>query len=122
MDAIRLAVIRNRKLLIVKKKNDWLLPGGKPKNESDIGCLVREIGEELSGSRAIVGKHYKDFTGRVEHKPNPWTERVYFGEILGAVKPSQEISDALFDCAFDKYNMSEVTKKIIESLKGDNYI
>ena len=46
--AISGLVIRDEKLLLVRKNETWILPGGKPeKKESEIECLCREFKEEL---------------------------------------------------------------------------
>ena len=55
--AIGAAIINEGKLLIVRKKQSWILPGGKPEpGESDLDCLCREVGQELSGTKLEVAK------------------------------------------------------------------
>ena len=42
--AIRLVVIEDKKLLLVRKRDSWILPGGKPnEDEGGLECLLREI-------------------------------------------------------------------------------
>jgi len=49
--AIGAAIIEDGKILLVRKRQSWILPGGKPEpKESDIECLCREVSEELSGT------------------------------------------------------------------------
>ena len=60
--AICAAVIQYGQLLIVEKKNIWILPGGKPKlGENDFSCLIIEVSEYLSGTKIVVGNYYKLF-------------------------------------------------------------
>ena len=54
-EAIAGAIIENGKLLIVLKKESWILPGGKPEEgESDLACLARGFREELSGTKINI--------------------------------------------------------------------
>ena len=46
--AISAAIVSNGRIIVVKKGDVWILPGGKPDgNETDQQCLTRELGEEL---------------------------------------------------------------------------
>ncbi len=91
---IGLAVIRKKRLLLVKKKGleDLILPGGKPeKGETRIGALKRELLEEL---KVIVDSaRYVGFFEDVAAGKNE-TVRIflYLGELKGKPRPSAEIS------------------------------
>ncbi|MBS3070929.1 NUDIX domain-containing protein [Candidatus Pacearchaeota archaeon] len=120
--AIRLVVIEDKKLLLVRKRDSWILPGGKPnEDEGGLECLLREIKEELQ-AEAIIGNFYDSFTGTISHKKNPWTEVIYFGKIKGIIYPSAEINDARLISYFECYNLSNLTKNIIKALKNDKYL
>lgn len=120
--AINLAVIDGKKILLVKKDDVWILPGGKPIwNESDYGCLIREIGEEL-GAKIILKNYYSSFIGKTPHTGDELESRVYFGDLTGSINPSGEISGARFVNNFSDYPISEITKKIINSLRRDYYL
>ena len=121
-EAINLAVIENKKLLLVKKKDVWILPGGKPeKDEGDLECLAREIGEELQ-SQIKVNSYYSYFEGITPHKRDALKSKVYFGILVEEFYPSNEISDARFVSDFDNYSLSDITKLIIKSLKKNGYL
>jgi len=123
-EAIGAAIIEGGKILLVKKKNSWILPGGKANfGESDIDCLEREIFEELSGTKLENITYYKDFFGLSPHFGDIIKVKVYFAKIKGDLyKPSLEISASEWTKDLNKYNLSDVTSKIIESLKTDKYL
>ena len=59
--AISAVIIERDKLLLVKKRNSWILPGGKiEKNEGNLECLSREVSEELSGTKICNEKFYRN--------------------------------------------------------------
>ncbi len=122
--AINLAVIEDKHLLLVKKDKTWILPGGKPEfGESPFACLLREFKEELPDSRVYIGNYYHSFIGKTPYRGDNLEAKVYFGGLLGLPgEPSSEISDVRFIKNFEKYNLSDITNKIINSLKKDNYL
>lgn len=122
--AVNLAVICEGEILLVRKKDVWILPGGKPKKEeSNLDCLVREFKEELSGTKIIINSYYKPFVGETPYKKDNLKAEVYFGKIKEKLgKPSSEIRDRRFVSDFEKYNLSDITEKIINSLIEDNYL
>ena len=120
---IAAAVIEDKKILLVKKKETWILPGGKPeKRESDLECLCREISEELSGSQLKPISFYGVFEGTSPHKKDIVNIYVYFATITGNLKPSREIGDVRFVEDFNNYNLSEPALKIISALRNDGYL
>ncbi len=123
--AINAAIIDSGKILLVKKRDVWILPGGKPKEgESDLECLCREVGEELSGTRIQKMNHYKDFEGLTPHAGDKLKARVYFAETIGGVNPySAEITSSEWVGKENKgYALSEITLKIFASLVNEGYI
>jgi 8-oxo-dGTP pyrophosphatase MutT (NUDIX family) len=123
--AINLIVIEDKKILLVKKGNVWILPGGKPdkKDTSNEDTLRREVYEELSGTEINIGKYYSSFIGITPYKKDKLEAITYFGSILYDLKkPSAEISDAKFIGNFEDYQLSKITQKIVNSLRKDNYL
>ena len=122
--AINAAVIEDGKILLVRKRKTWILPGGKPEpRESDLECLCRELDEELSGLKIKNLKYYNEFEGIAPHKKDLIKVKVYLAQVEeGPYKPSREINAAELVEDTSKYNISDITLKIIESLKKDYYI
>ncbi len=122
--AVNAAIIDYGKLLLVKKKDVWILPGGKPeKGEDDFQCLEREVSEELSGTILENFVYYGEFTGKTPHKGDFLTARVYFADIKGTLyNPSSEISDYAWAENPIAFNLSDITYKIVSSLVNDGFI
>jgi len=123
--AISLIVLTSEGLLLTKKKETWMLPGRKPLDgETDYDCLFREINEELvlSKEQISIGNYYKTFVGKTPHKGDLLENIVYFGILKGLIKPSNEILEAKYVKDFKNYKLSEITNRIVESLKQDKYI
>ena len=120
--AICLAAFQDNEILLVRKKASWILPGGKPEiGEKEMECLKREIREELNANAVIFG-FYGSFIGITPHKRDMLEARVYFGELIGEINPSMEISEAKFVDNPYEYNLSDITRKIMDSLKKDLYL
>jgi len=121
--AISAVIIRDKKLLLVKKKETWILPGGKPeKNEIDLDCLKREVSEELSGTKLRNIKYYNHFEGQTPHTGDILQAKVYFADIDGQLYPqSEEIIDSQWVSDFSGYNLSDITAKIVNSLKKHKF-
>lgn len=122
--AVGVVIIRDGKILLVQKNKTWILPGGKPEpRESDLECLSREISQELPLAEIEVEDFYNSFTGIAPHKKDEIEVKVYFGVLKNSlISPGAEISKSLFTKNFEEYNVSDVTKKIIDSLRQDNYL
>jgi len=117
-------IIKNKKLLLVKKKETWILPGGKPEeNETDLECLKREIDEELSGTKLCNIKYYNNFEGKTPHTGDILQVKTYFADIDGQLySSSREIIGSQWVDDFSKYNLSDITIKIVSSLGEDKYL
>lgn len=123
--AINLAEITEEGLLLVREKDIWGLPGGKPKQgESDYICLFRELNEELSVDIDAVKifNYYGRFIDKTILSENDLEAEVYFGALKGRLKPSSEICEVKHIRDFENYKISNMTQKIINSLKKDKYL
>jgi ADP-ribose pyrophosphatase YjhB (NUDIX family) len=124
--AIDAVIIEESKLLLVKKRNSWILPGGKIEdNESELECLSREVSEELSGTKICEEKFYGDFEGRTPHRGDILKAKVYFAKINGelyGVREGDSISRVEWVRDFKNYNLSDITSKIVDSLRTDKFL
>jgi len=115
--------IRNNNILLVRKQETWILPGGKPETEeSDIQCLIREIKEELPGIKLKNFQFYKMFKGVTPHKGDLFQTKAYFADIEGELNPSAEINAAEWVENTSKYKLSDITKKVIYSLHREGLL
>ncbi|MEK6937559.1 MAG: NUDIX domain-containing protein [Nanoarchaeota archaeon] len=122
--AISAVIIKERKILLVKKEEFWILPGGKPEpEESDLDCLCREVREELSGTELKNVRYYGEFEGITPRKGYLLKAKVYFAEIISSLGlPAAEISAREWVDDTGPYKMSDITAKIIDSLRKDQYL
>ena len=124
--AISAAIIQNQKLLLVRKKETWILPGGKPEiGETDLECLCREVDEELSGTKLNNIQYYSHFDGQTPHKMDILRAKVYFASIEGQVyqvRDGDSISEVTWTNNFSQYRLSDITSKIVDSLTQDKYL
>ena len=114
----------DKSLLIVcdDDRLTWTVPGGKPEsNETDIACLQREVHEELSTTISDI-IFYKRFEGVSPHQGDIMEVNCYFGNIESEPSPSSEITAVAWDKDFSGKKMSNVTLKIIDSLRQDGLI
>lgn len=125
--AINALIIRDEKLLLFRKKENWILPGGKPEEgESDIETLVREFKEEASGAEIEVGEYYGTFEGITPNKKDSLEADVYFAELKNPdleIIPSGEIKESRFVGYIDTpfLHLSDITSKIIKQLFKEMY-
>ena len=117
---------REREILLVRKNDTWIFPGGKPENgESELECLSREISEKLPRTRFKIKEHYCTAKGMNPHKNNRITVEGYFIHVSKVGKPSREIKQVRWfnrgEIKDRKYDISSVTSRIIESLIEHNY-
>lgn len=121
---ICVAVIKNKHILLVKKRNAWILPGGKLEGfESEEQCLVRELKQELPNVKLQEITFYADnFFGITPHSQVKRHIVVYLGKILGKAYPSAEICDTDWTNIPEEYNLSEASRKIICSLRQTGHL
>lgn len=116
--AIGALCVRANRVLLLRKRDTWILPGGKPEaGEDDLSCLMRENSEELPRAIFIIGAFYAEFTGITPHSQTELRAKVYLAEVRGSLTPSAEISDAQFFSRndFSDLEISDITKKILDS-------
>jgi len=127
-EAVNAAIIRNKKILLVKKEKTWILPGGKPSpcdRGSSIDCLRRKISAELPSIKLNDIFYYKSFQGTTPPKREELDARVYLADFKGNEKiTGEEISESKW-LGIDeilKYKISDISLKIIDSLKEGEYL
>jgi len=128
-EVISTAIIHDNRILLVRKKQTWILPGGKPEGEeSHFSCLEREITEEIPDKRLgklTISKFYNSFTGKTPHTGDIAKVFVYFANFENYVenpKTAREIDKAEWASNFSDYKLSESAEKIINSLKKEGYL
>ncbi|MEK6840067.1 MAG: NUDIX domain-containing protein [Nanoarchaeota archaeon] len=124
--AICAAIIDKHKVLLVKKKETWILPGGKPEfGETDLECLCREIEQEMPGTEITNISYHQEFQGCAPHTHDQIIARVHRADYISSpFQPAMEINDAqwiLYD-NINKYNISDPTLKAIESLHAQGFL
>jgi 8-oxo-dGTP pyrophosphatase MutT (NUDIX family) len=107
---VGLAVIRDGRILLCRKKNGLsylILPGGKPyPGESSIDCLRREIQEELGPVTVTSSRYFATYTSPAAVAPGapPAVVEIelYLGEVTGEAIASGEIAELVwFDLSGD---------------------
>ena len=122
--AIGALIIKAKQLLLVRKKDIWILPGGKLKDgETDLECLIREIKEELSGTQICNARQYMEVKGTSPHKGDAVKAVAYFVDLKGELySPSAEICESKFFGDTNGYKISNITSIILEYLIYDGYL
>lgn len=122
-------LIKKSQLFLVNNRGNWALPGGKKEiGEQDLECLIREINEEFAGTVIIPEKclPYKIFQGVSPRNRTPLSLRTYFCEIAGKIAspsdPERDILDVQWISDFSSYNLSDLTKDVVQSLRSDGYL
>ncbi|MFA6382213.1 MAG: NUDIX domain-containing protein [Candidatus Buchananbacteria bacterium] len=117
--------IRDKKILLVKIKNVWIIPGGAlEEGETEIECLNREISEEFPGLKLANLEFYNNFIGQSPNRGDAINVKVYQGKMTGEmqIKGLDEVVDYDFVDDFTNYNLSEITRKIVNLLRQDGYL
>lgn len=115
-------IIKNRKLLLVRKEDFWILPGGKPKsNENDLQCLLREVYEELQ-VKILRPIFFTTVEGTSPRKGYAIIVYVYTAEIDGEPTANSEISELCWAGYKTKRNLSEATQRVLEILHNKGYL
>jgi 8-oxo-dGTP pyrophosphatase MutT (NUDIX family) len=118
-------IFENGKVLVVKKKDKYILPKGKLENELYFHCLEREFREELNDTKIDVEKFYKNFSGIIPFSKRAFETDVYFCKLINKLsKPSAEISDRKYVSkkGLKAESFSNVTKEILENLIKEGYL
>jgi len=121
--AISVVIIKNSRILLVRKKKIWILPGGKPRvGEADIPCLLREIQEELPQLVLRDYVYFDAFIGMTPHKGYRLRAAVYFANADGNIVPNAEINKAEWTKNPEKYNLSDITRSIVLSIRQNGHL
>ena len=121
--AVCTVIIENNRILLVKKNETWILPGGKPQgNETDIQCLARECKEELPKLNIRILKYLNVFSGITPHNNDELLAEVYLASANGKIIPNAEINKAEWASNPEEYNLSDITKKIVIFLRENKYL
>lgn len=120
--AIDLLFIKYDQILLVKKENLWILPGGKiKKGKDDFESLERKIGEELN-TKVFIGNFYKTFFRANLFGRNFLEVKTYFSSLIKNMTSSEEIGNIKFVSNPHECPVSYITKEIISSLEMDGYL
>lgn len=120
-------VIENKKVLVVKKKGKYVLPGGNPiySGEKDFDVLKREFRKDLSGTEVLVDLYYRTFKGFSSRSEESILTRNYFCYLLeGVGEPSTGVSSKKWASSHDlrERSFSELTERVLYSLVEDGLI
>jgi len=103
-----LAVIYNRRLLVIKRRGKWGLPGKKPRaTELDVDCIFRAI-EEVPDLRLKDLMPLGKFNGRNFLQWEPLKEKVFLAK-----------AEKIF---FDNYSKCNGRIKWIKNLEEDGIL
>ncbi|NTW22184.1 NUDIX domain-containing protein [Candidatus Falkowbacteria bacterium] len=120
---ICVVVIDQGRILLVRKGEFWILPGGKPEDgEADLDCLMRELGEELSGLEMEPPVFLGEFIGTAPYKGYTFAAQVYMADGSGKVFPKAEINAAEWTDQPETYNLSDALIKIVAHLRQQGYL
>ena len=124
--AINGLFMEDRRVLLLRKKDTWILPGGKPENgETDEVCLRREIREELSSTEISNLNFYGNFQGQTPHKGDILEARIYLVSPIGKISViSAEIKEKRFVSYQEatSLNLSDITRKIVNKVYSDKLL
>jgi len=124
----RLAIVRGKKLLVVRKYNTskFLLPGGKPEDgESLEEALSREVKEELDADvKPGSVKYYGIFEDVAANEPDTIIQiSLSLGEVEGNLKPSSEIEEIAWIGRDHKVALApSIRNKILPALIRDGIV
>jgi len=118
--------IQNNRILLVKKKDTWIFPGGKIEVfEEKNDCLSREFKEELPNIKVSIREFYKSFNGITPFSKSEVFVEVFFIEIIGNdISTGTEILDSGFFKKEELLNLkiSDITREILNNLEKDGFL
>jgi 8-oxo-dGTP diphosphatase len=123
-----LAVVRDRKLLVVREHGTlkFLLPGGKPENGEGLEeALSREVKEELDANIKLGSvKFYGIFEDVAANEPDTVIQiSLSLGEVEGDLKPSSEIEEIAWIGGDHKVVLApSIQNKILPALIRDGIV
>lgn len=124
--AINAVIIReDGSLLLVKKRDVWILPGGKPhKGEGHRDCLLREMSEELPNIQVELDpwRYLGAFVGKTPHKGDDLRAETYLIVTTGDITPAAEICESKWAKNPEELNLSDITQKIVKHLCSNGYL
>lgn len=119
------AIIRPEGLVLVDNKEVYTLPGGtKNENETDLECLIREIKEELDGTKLQNIQHFQRFEG-VSPGGSIINLEVYLADVDGELrqpKNDEDVTHMIVTYDFNKLPLSELTRKVVDVLYLKNML
>jgi 8-oxo-dGTP diphosphatase len=109
-------IIKDKKILLTRKRDKFIIPGGKRQGpETDVSCITRELEEEL-GVKTIKISPFGSFEDDAALDPGLTIKMdVYFAEIDGIPKAMTEIEEILwFDSSMKgKYKLGSIVEKFV---------
>ncbi|MFA6428051.1 MAG: NUDIX domain-containing protein [Candidatus Buchananbacteria bacterium] len=112
-------VINKGRVLVVRKKEAWFLPGGKPQiGEDDWQCLAREFNKELPKLVLSNSEYLNSFFGTAPQRSDRFYVRVYLVKVKGELTTAA----ARWVSKPEELGLNEITKKIIIFLNQNNYL
>jgi len=119
------AIIQNKKVLLTKEsgREIWTLPGGQIETgENSQQTIGREIAEELPDLKINDLKFYKKFCGHSPHQGDLISVDVYLATSNNKIETAAEVDQAEWLAYGTNYNLSEITKNIIDDLHQNNFL
>lgn len=114
-----LLTFKDNKVLLVRSKKKWTLPGGKikiKKGEKPKECLKREIErEELPYTILVDIKRFARLPNEITpHSKSPLDLFVFKGKVIGPIVPGREVKEARW---FSLKEIEEAGDKISKATK-----
>ena len=116
-----LIALKNNKLLLIKKQNVWILPGGNQvEGEDEIKCLERNLVEQLPCLKLNGPNFFGGFFGKSAFGDYNLEALAYRSEISGEAISGENFSSGWFSSEeLDGIKISEITKKAVSSLRDE---
>ncbi|MFD6397652.1 NUDIX domain-containing protein [Nocardia sp. NPDC060249] len=130
MQKVGAVIIHDRKIMVVRKKNEeqleCIMPGGRMElGESQLECLTRELAEELN-VRLLREEYIGTYKDIAVFEGVPLVIHAYLAIIEGDPMPANEIKEFLWiDSAFEQDGIrvgSIMARKVIPEMKRRDII